>query len=490
MKKPLVSLERVTLPPPSPSDKRADWERFKDALGTEDLTISTDLLRKLPGLLRKQGFQLNTMISHFPPREVISLQPENAYVIALDIGSTNITGSLLDLKTGNRSERITLRNPQTEDGTDILTRIHLASSGMGDSLSEKLIRGINLLISDLSAMAGIDNLNIHAMAVSANTVMSHFLLNLPVENLPVEPYVPVAHRFPSLHASDLGLTINPHGLIYIFPNAGSYVGGDIISGIIASGVHRGERPSVLIDVGTNAEIVIGTKDWLLAGAGAAGPALEDGIFRAGRQAGKGSIRRIEYIPSERIFRYETIDGDNPTGICGSGVVDLVYELYHNGLIDRRGRFTESAGTFDLQGEPALEIVRDAGIHVTEREIENFLRSKAGMFTALSVLVHSVGLGFQDIERFYISGALGTGIPLKKAIALGMLPDLPVERFLLLGNTALSGAEMLLQDASLIEEVEEVLGKITYMEMNTSAEFMQDFPSARYIPHADPEKLRD
>ncbi len=490
MSTPFVSLRKVSLPPPSSDDKRADLERLIESTGIEDLSILPSLLKVLPETIRKSGFHVSLVISEIPPKKVISVDANRCYAIALDIGSTNLVASVMEMSGQDASEPLKRENPQVSFGRDILTRIQLAMGGRGEELRKTLIGGINALIQELLEENGIRPEDVYALTISANTTMAHFLHGLPVENIPVEPYIPVAHEFPTVFAGELSIGINPDAIVYTFPNAGSYVGGDIISGILSSGLHRKDAPTVLIDVGTNAEIVIGNRDWILVGAGAAGPALEDGIFRSGKKADKGSIYKVTYNPQTGRFLYKTIGDAPPEGLCGSGVVDLIYELYSHGLIDNRGRFTDKAETVLVDGEGSLKIIPEMDIMITEREIDNFLRSKAGMFASLAVLVHTLGLGFQDIEEILIAGALGTGLDAGKAVALGMLPDIPPRRFKPLGNTAIRGAEMLLGDVSLLKEVKEIREKITYMEMNTSSEFMQEFPGALYIPHADPEKLRN
>ncbi|RME62439.1 MAG: DUF4445 domain-containing protein, partial [Nitrospirae bacterium] len=283
--------------------------------------------------------------------------------------------------------------------------------------------------------------------------------------------------------------INPEAPVFVFPNAGSYVGGDIISGIVATGIYNSEAPRVLLDIGTNGEVVIGTKEWIFVGSGAAGPALEAGVLRAGMAAKEGAIYRVDLEGDK--FHLKTIGDATAVGICGSGVIDLVAELYREGWIDPYGRFTEKAITREIDGQRAVVVYEDGNqrITITEVEIENFLRSKAGMFTTLYVMVTDLGLSFSDIEEFYIAGAMGTGVRLNQAKLLGMLPEVPDERVKPVGNSALKGAEELLLNRDLIDEIERLYGIITYKEMNTDTRFMGLFRSAMVIPHAEPSMLR-
>ncbi len=490
MKRPLVFSLDLELPEPTEDDKRADLERVADALGADSLVPTISALRTLPDILRKKGFRISPVFSvHYGSTRLIETNTGSCFALAVDIGTTNIVFELVNMKDPGPSLRLQFKNPQIKYGEDLLSRIQHCMQGGLKELRDSIIAGLNEEIKRAARQAGITTKEIYAAVFSANTVMSHLLLGLDVSHIPVSPYIPVVSRALFFTTSEVELDIHPDATVYVFPNAGSYVGGDIISGILATGLHRKESPQVLIDVGTNAEIVIGTKDWILVGAGAAGPALEGGILASGTVAKEGAIYRID-IEGSGVVKYKTIGDSSPLGICGSGVIDLVAELYRVGFIDQRGRFTDSAPTVEIDGEKTFVVAKNdkAVIGINEREIENFLRSKAAMFTSLYVLTQSLGISFRDIEKFYIAGALGSGVQLKNAQLLGMLPRLPEDRFQPIGNSSLTGAGMLLRDASLLDEIEHIHSIITYREMNTDNEFMKEFPSARFIPHTNPERL--
>lgn len=484
MKKGLCFIESIEIDRPSSNDKRADYERLKDSLQTDELSLSLDLLKTLPGVLREKDFFLKPALFQMDNRHILlELFSEQCLGIAIDIGTTNLVASLYDFVAAEKLSTFTIQNPQVSFGADILSRIHHAMVHNVEELQRPLIDGINRLITSVCKDAGVVPENIYAVALCANTVMTHFLLGLEVRYIPVEPYIPVVHCPEILRAREIGIHINKEGLIYIFPNAGSYVGGDIIAGIIATELYKKKRPSILIDVGTNAEVVIGNKDWILVGAGAAGPALEGGIISSGMLAEEGAIYRIDIDDRDRSIKYKTLKDTPPRGICGSGVIDLVAELYRTGIIDNRGKIKEYTDYIrEKEGSLFIEITDSIGI--TEREIENFLRSKAAMFTSIYVLVRSIGLEFSDIERIYITGALGSGVRVEKAQTLGMLPLIDKDRFISVGNSALKGAEMLLTDSALITDIRDVQSRITYHEMNTDRDFMRLFPSALFIPHGE------
>jgi uncharacterized 2Fe-2S/4Fe-4S cluster protein (DUF4445 family) len=305
----------------------------------------------------------------------------------------------------------------------------------------------------------------------------------------VAPWVPVVRTPGFFSAAELGLELKPEAAVYVFPNAGSYVGGDITAGIIATGMHTSARTNILVDVGTNAEVVIGNKEWMIVGAGAAGPALEEGISRIGKRAKKGIVYDVEIGDSG--ITCKTFDQARPEGICGSGMVSLLYELYTAGIIDQTGVMTGKRHVTEVDGEKAFSLNCDCSdaLYITQGEIQNFMRSKAAMFTLLLTLTRSVGVSFKDIERVFVSGALGTGIDVKKAAGIGMVPAWSAAIVKPMGNTSLAGCSMLLRNAGLAEMADRLVDKITYKHMHDDPEFMKEFRGAVFIPHTNPELLK-
>ena len=486
---PLIFKKTIHLPLPSDKDRRAHDQRIKDTLGLGPIDIPLTVLKRLPGLISK-----NTAfpcIIGWTGREqrLIDIGTERSYSIALDLGTTNLVALLYD----NIAQRDVLtksqENPQIIFGSDIMTRMHHTMSGNGEEVYRVLVNGINGLIVDLCREARINTQDIHAMTVAGNTVMTHFFLGLDISTIPVEPFAPVVRTPGSFRASELNIAINPEAIVYVFPNAGSYVGGDITAGILASGMARSEKTSILIDVGTNAEIVIGNRDWMIVGAGAAGPALEEGISRIGKRAKKGIVYDVEI--KDGTISCKTFDQAPPEGICGSGMVSLLYELYRSGMVDKSGSLVDGEHVTIIDGEKAFSIACDKqdALFITQNEIQNFMKSKAAMFTLLLVLTRSVGISFKDIERVYVSGALGTGINANKAAGIGMLPQWPAEIVKSLGNSSLAGARMLLLDAGLVHTINAIVEKITYKPMQDDPEFMKEYLGAVFIPHTNPEMLR-
>jgi uncharacterized 2Fe-2S/4Fe-4S cluster protein (DUF4445 family) len=489
MKVSLITLNKIRLPLPSANDRRAHDQRIRDELGPGPLSIPLGVLKRLPSVVRHDT-ELSCIIGRTGSgRRLIDIGAERSYSIALDLGTTNLAALLYDNVAQQDVLTRSIENPQTAFGSDILTRMHHAMSRHAEELHRSLIAGINGLITSLCREAGVGKREVHALSMAGNTVMTHFVLGLDISTIPVDPFVPVVRAPGFFAASELSLDTNPEAVVYLFPNAGSYVGGDITAGILASGMFKSVRPSILIDVGTNAEVVIGNSEWMIVGAGAAGPALEEGISRAGKRAKKGIVYDVEIRDGNISCR--TFDQGSPEGICGSGMVSLLHELYHAGMIDQSGTLISGEHVSEINGETAFSLDCDCGgdLFITQSEIQNFMKSKAAMFTLLLVLTRSVGIAFRDIENVFISGALGTGIDPAKAAGIGMVPAWPASIVRPLGNSSLAGARMLLADAGLVDTVQTIADRITYKHMHDDPEFMKEYLGAVFIPHTDPDLLK-
>jgi len=505
-KGPLVFSLRLAVPLPSPSDKTADTDRLLQALsaaGYNNVSIPLDIARRLPPELRKNELLKDELLKDdcelalaMGPGErglkVLDIGERRIYGIALDIGSTTLEASLFDLADGKKIDEKSAGNPQAAFGADVLTRVQLSMMGEYKKIARLLTDGVNRLIVDLCGANDISADNIFALTVAGNTIVSHFFLGLEVNNIPVSPYVPAVNKPMICSAGETGTAINKNAVVYVFPNSGSYVGGDIISGILYCGIHREESPVLFVDVGTNVEITLGCRDWLMVGAGAAGPALEGGIAHIGKRAEPGTISRVKIDKAGHEIKLDVISDIEPAGICGSGLIDLISEMFSAGVIDQAGRFTENAGRIvETDGVKAYLLHKSdqTELFLTEPEIKNFLLSKAAMFSFLYVFVRSVGLTFGDIGKIYVAGALGCGINPISAINIGMLPDVPLERFVQLGNSSLRGAEMLLLNRDLLSEIDGIAAMITYREMNEDSELMSILQGAMFIPHTDPLMLK-
>jgi uncharacterized 2Fe-2S/4Fe-4S cluster protein (DUF4445 family) len=504
----LVQLFDIEATPPSLGDNTGDLDRLKKALSRylkdRKPVVPFHRIAPVATAFRNSGFKGCAAVIHYPagPRLVdfFARAPEILVGMALDLGTTHLEASLVDLLSGRVLERGTVENGQLEFGTDILTRIHFAATKIGkqtglDLLHDRVLASIHSLAAGLAGKVNIEPGQIMALCVSGNTSMAHFFLKQNPYHLCREPYIPVVNGPDPFAASELDLKLHPEAVVWIMPSIGSYFGGDLISGILASGLDRQEETSMLIDVGTNAEVVVGNRDWLIACAGAAGPALEGGVARMGMRAEPGAIEHCAIDTESGRIEYQTIDGKPARGICGSGIIDLVAGLYLARIIDIRGKFRprqpQAAGRMVPHGDGLAYVVVSAeesgageAVLLSQLDIDALMRSKAAMYSILATITNQVGVAFHDLHRIYVAGAFGKHISPRQAIVLGMLPDLPLEVYRPLGNSSLAGAELMLTDASARARCKEVVAKVTYVELNVNQEFMIRFSGSRFIPHTD------
>ncbi|KPK35175.1 MAG: [Fe-S]-binding protein [Nitrospira bacterium SG8_35_1] len=504
----LVKLYHIEARPPSLGDNTGDLDRLQKVLsgyfrGLHPV-VPISRLGLVAEAFRSSGFKGHALVIHYPggPQLVDFLEqaPDMLLGMALDLGTTHLEASLLDLLSGKVLGQSAVENRQLEFGADILTRIHFAATKVGrqtglDLLHERVMESIQVLALKLTEPIKMKPAQIMALCVSGNTAMTHFFLKLDPYHLCREPYIPVVNSPDSFAASALDLDLHPAAIVSVMPSIGSYFGGDLISGILASNLDRQEETSMLIDVGTNAEVVVGNRDWLIACAGAAGPALEGGVARMGMRAEPGAIEHCTLDPDSGRIDYQTIGGLPARGICGSGVIDLVAGLYLARIIDIRGKFRsgqpQAEGRLFLQGDTLAYVVvpeeeTDLGepILLSQVDIDALMRSKAAMYSILATITNQVGVSFHDLHRIYVAGAFGKHISPRQAIVLGMLPDLPLEVYQPLGNSSLAGAELMLTDESIRERCRKVVSKVTYVELNVNQEFMIRFSGSRFIPHTD------
>lgn len=503
----------VELTPPSLKDNTGDVDRLikglHRTLGEAPIHVDLAWARSLPHLLREHRYRVCVVLGEgqgaWNLLEVRKPDPGRRICgVALDLGSSTLVLRLLDVKTGETLDEATAHNPQIEAGADILSRIHYATQTRdGLERLQTLVMGrINQMIGELAERHHIADTDILGFSVAGNTTMTHFFLGLDPFWICREPYIPVVNRPDFFTAKELGLKGNPRAPVMVFPNVGSYFGGDLIAGILASGMTRQEEVSFLVDVGTNAEVVVGNQDWLMACAGAAGPALEGGVADMGMMAGPGVIDRVWIDPVTRDFDIHWIQEgqagdrarpDKPMGICGSGLIDLAAQLFLAGMIDLRGKFVpETCKDRLLNRHGFLELVvveeRNSGspgpLTLAQTDMDGLIRSKAAMYTILTTIAATVGIPFQEIHRFYVAGTFGSYIRPESAITIGMIPDLPLERYVSLGNTSLQGAALSLTHREARDEAFRIRDRITYLELNVNQEFMNLFSAAKFIPHTD------
>ncbi len=497
-------VKNVSLARPTLQDNTADADRLIGALRTQLETDAVDidlsLLIRLPDLLRKWDYNVRCVLFKNRKRWLLThithLQdPTPCAGLAVDLGTTRVVLRLLDLSTSRILAETSFDNPQISIGPDILARIHYADTDGGlEKLNRLIIDGLNQTIVTLCRSCKIEPNDIYSLSVAGNTAMTHFFMGLNPHWIIREPYIPVVNRPGILKAEALGIKVNSRARVLIFPNIGSYFGGDLIAGILFSGLNRIEDTSILVDVGTNAEVVLGNRNWLIACAGAAGPALEGGVTRMGMTAGPGVIDQISIDPDTYEFKIHTIDDKAPKGICGSGVIDLAAQLFLSGMVDIRGkllpsrcgnRLKEKDGIKHFVVVPTKDSATGTDLTISQPDLDSLIRSKAAMYTILETITSSVGMLLKDLKTFYVAGTFGSFIKPESAISIGMLPDLPIESYKPLGNSSLGGATMALTSCESMEEIDNIRDSITYLELNVNQEFMNRFSAAKFLPHTDP-----
>jgi uncharacterized 2Fe-2S/4Fe-4S cluster protein (DUF4445 family) len=501
-------VKRVTLPPPSLEDNTADADRLaaelKKSFEVRAVHMDLDLLKQLPARLREWNYHAaavmfkdgigNGILTHLAPPD----DTDSLCGLAVDLGTTRVVLRIIDLCTGSHKAESVFDNPQITIGPDVLTRIHHVEKPDGlKQLNRLIVNGINDALRALCSRCGISTENIHLISVAGNTAMTHLLVGLNPRWMIREPYIPVANRPGVIPAIELGLQVHTRARSLVFPNVGSYFGGDLIAGILYCDMDQQEETAILVDVGTNAEVVLGNRNWMMACAGAAGPALEGGVTRMGTTAGPGVIDRITIDPDTLAVDIHTIDDQPPRGICGSGVIDLAASLFRSGMIDIRGkllpercgdRYYLKNGLGHLTLVPADRSATGQSLGVTQADLDSLVRSKAAMYTILETITGSVGIPQQDLETFFVAGTFGAYIDPVSAITIGMIPDLPLARFRSLGNSSLGGATRVLEDPGCFDRVNRIRDGITYMELNVNQEFMNRFSAAKFLPHTDTSRF--
>ncbi|KPA14646.1 metal-binding protein [Candidatus Magnetomorum sp. HK-1] len=496
-------IHRVKMSQPCLGDNVADTDRLtsqlKDQLELQSIQIDLSLIAQLPGILRYSDFDvLCTLFGCNNHYNLLEVQPTNDYLpvfgLAVDLGTTRVVLRFLDLINQKIVTETNFENPQASIAPDVLARIHYTDQTDGlKHMQELIINGINQEIQKVCTAQDIAPERILCMSVAGNTCMTHLFLGLPPHSIIREPYIPVVNRQLILPASDLSLQIHPQACVFVFPNIGSYFGGDLIAGILYLDMHHSEETAIMVDVGTNAEVVLGNKDWMLACAGAAGPALEGGVSKIGITARAGAIERIKMQPGSSEFEYQTIENKKPVGICGSGIIDLAAVLFKSGMLDIRGKFVPEICKDQLtiiddinhfMVVPKSQSATSYDLTLSQVDIDSLIRSKAAMYTILTTISRSVGLQLSDISKFYVAGTFGAYIDPTSAISIGMIPDLPLSRYKSVGNTSIEGASRILMSRSDAELVPEIHKKITYMELNVNQEFMNQFSAAKFLPHTD------
>lgn len=487
---PLATKLYLELPPPNLGDTTSDLERlYRGVRKTSSIPIlQTGLtnIKRLGRLFRESDWKVTVLLGKRNGTvEIVAVEPgdtsEKNYGIALDIGTTTVSGQLVNLNTKEILGTKATHNKQASFGSDVITRIVYASEHDGlEKLHHAVIDNVNAIIEELVKEEKINLNDINGIMCAGNTTMLHLLLRVDPKFIRREPYVSTANFVPVIRAAETGIKVNPRGLLACVPGVSTYVGGDITAGVLACGLERADKLTMLIDVGTNGEIVLGNREWMVSCAASAGPAFEGSGVKCGMRATNGAIQRVEIDKNNKV-KVSTIGNAKPRGICGSGYIDCLAELFRRGIIDRNGKFAKGK-EFVLVPKKDAAVARN--IVITEADIDNLKRSKGAIYAACAVLLKKLKLDFKDIEQFYIAGGFGTYLDIDKAITIGLLPDLERERFTFIGNSSLVGAREILLSYEAKTEAEEIAKKMTYIELSVEPTYMDEYVSALFFPHTD------
>jgi uncharacterized 2Fe-2S/4Fe-4S cluster protein (DUF4445 family) len=434
--------------------------------------------------------------------------------VAVDIGTTTVVAHLVDLTKATTIDTEATYNSQINFGDDYIRRIIYAEEKNAfDEMQNRIVGDVNNLIITLATRQKIDLQDITTVICAGNTAMVHFLLNLDPTRIRREPYIASAGFIPPIRAAEAGIQVNKRGLLYCLPSVAAYVGSDIVAGVLTTRIYTRKGISLFADIGTNGEVVLGNRDWLVCASSSAGPAFEGSGVKHGMRAGAGAIEKLS-ISDDGSIEFKTIGGSPPVGICGSGLLDTLAELFTNGIIDRTGRFkangqvggtaipsttlrtglavSSRAGSpcHISEGEDGLQFRLVEGgdghqeIVITQPDINNLVRSKAGVFAAIRVLMESTQIKTKDLEGVYLAGGFGNFLNVAHAVTIGMLPDVPVEKIHFVGNTSIAGAKTVLLSRKALKAAEKIAQSMTYFDLMSHPKYMDEFVKANFLPHTD------
>ncbi|NLW07549.1 MAG: DUF4445 domain-containing protein [Clostridia bacterium] len=494
---PVCETVSLKLPEPSLTENACDMDRLLTNLQRQKglkAEVGLQLLQNLPQTLRDSNWQVEVTYETEVNRilRIAAAGSSRSYGLAIDLGTTTVVASLLDLSNGIRVARKGTYNRQAAYGDDLISRvIHACETNDGlDALRQSALTTINGLIEDLLVEVKVAPAEVVAATIAGNTIMIHLLLGISPKFIRLQPYIPAAAEWPPMNANEVGLNINPLAPVYIFPAVASYVGGDIVAGVIFSQMAQNEHLNLFIDIGTNGEMVLGNDEWLIACACSAGPAFEGSGISNGMRAMSGAIEAVNIDPQTNTIELEVIGGGAPAGICGSGLIDCLAKLRRTGVIDRSGNFIATDNPrvrpndegYEFVLTPASESKTGQDIVITSADIKTLIRSKGAVYAGIQSLLKTVSLELDAIDKIIIAGGFGNYLNIANAVEIGLLPDLPPEKFVFAGNAALKGAELALLSRPAWQQALELARKITYLELSSGNLFMEEFVAALFLPH--------
>ncbi|UCE92157.1 MAG: DUF4445 domain-containing protein [Methanobacteriota archaeon] len=503
--KPALRKIVLRMPPATLMDIRADDDRLLDILNSEaaiTASLSHGVHRNMPRALREKSWE--TTVTLFRGEELIRVDPGDTsgelLGAAADVGTTKIAVYLIDLTSGKTLAHLSEPNPQIPFGEDVMSRITYAASNADglERLHGAVISTLNQMLRTLCEDASKDLNDVMEVMVVGNTAMHHIFFGIPPEHLAAAPYAPAVRAAISVDPAHIGMEIYPFGKVSSLPNIAGFVGADAVAVLLSSGLHADGGIGMMIDIGTNTEIIVGNKDRLLGCSCASGPAFEGAHIRHGMRASTGAIERVSIESDTLDVRLRTVDDAPPRGICGSGIVDAIAEMLRCGVISSSGKIASGSTSERIRtgedGRPEFVLATmddsggDADVTVTQADVQEIQLAKSAIFTGVSVLVKRLGIDYSGIETIYTAGAFGTYIDASSAIAIGMYPDVPVERIRFIGNAAGSGARMALKSVEARDLADRLSKAVEYVELASEPGFQSEFAKAMFMPHREEDRF--
>jgi len=503
--RPAMTKVLLRIPPATLKDLRADDDRLLDALYRKTrarVSIHPGVHSHLPNAMRDSGW--TATVTLYRRQEVVMVEPGDttgtALGVAVDIGTTKVVAYLIDLLSGETLATESIPNPQIPFGEDLMSRISytIREKEGAAKLQGVIVEGLNSLISRLCAQKDVAPEKVLEVMVVGNTAMHHLFFGIPAQHVAAAPYAPAVRTSLTVSPAQLGLRIYRYGKVSALPNVAGFVGADAVADLVSSGLYKDKKIGMMIDIGTNTEIIAGNKDRLISCSCASGPAFEGAHIRFGMRASTGAIERVWIDPSTKEVLLRTVDDAPPRGICGSGIVDAVSELFKAGLLDSSGRLTGAkdraetrkakAGGLEFVIAHAKDTAMGEDITIAQHDIQEIQLAKAAIFTGVAVLMSKLKLRCSEVSRVYAAGAFGTYVDASSAINIGMYPDVPVERIKFIGNAAGSGARMALKSTGIRDLAEDLSKKVRYVELAAEPGFQNEFAQAMFLPHRDASRF--
>jgi len=504
---PLATKLYIEMPQPTLADSVSDLERlYREVKKQKDVKImQTGLtnIKRLGSLFRHSDWKATvTLGKRNETTEIVVIEPGDTsgknFGIAFDIGTTTVTGQLVNLNTRKILGTKATYNQQVAFGSDVISRIIYASEKDGlERLHHAVIDNMNNIIRELVDENRLNLSDVMGVMCAGNSTMIHLLLRVDPKFIRREPYVSTANFVPVIRSAEAGIKIHPRGLLSCVPGISTYVGGDITAGVVASGLADEDKLTLLIDIGTNGEVVLGNKEWLVCCSASAGPAFEGSGVACGMRATKCAIQRVKIKGGGKDVKVDTIGKGKPCGICGSGYIDILAELFRNGIIDKDGKINKnikSKRIKDGKEGPGFIVCHkkdsaaESDIVITEADIENLKRSKGAIYSAVATLLKKVGLTFNQLDRIMIAGGFGTYIDIEKAITIGLLPDIDRKKIHFIGNSSLIGSREILLSYDAMTKAEEIARKMTYVELSAEHGYMDEYVASLFFPHTDLDRF--